>query len=191
MLTGDSEPDEAAEDDAPAPRGRKAKTTAARKRLQYLPVDHVLGQVFDEDAAGVPPENVTRQYVLRGRGTTCPVCNSRYTRGDVLTLLRTGVASSVSVLGTHHLDKMPEGDRKLLVFADNRQDAAHQAGYMGDRHRQFALRHAIEQAVGDAGANGIALQDLPLRVLEIFQAMGLAKRNLTRDESTHWRHTLE
>ena len=190
-LTGDSEPDEAAEDDAPAPRGRKAKTTAARKRLQYLPVDHVLGQVFDEDAAGVPPENVTRQYVLRGRGTTCPVCNSRYTRGDVLTLLRTGVASSVSVLGTHHLDKMPEGDRKLLVFADNRQDAAHQAGYMGDRHRQFALRHAIEQAVGDAGANGIALQDLPLRVLEIFQAMGLAKRNLTRDESTHWRHTLE
>ncbi|MBI5899705.1 MAG: DEAD/DEAH box helicase [Rhodocyclales bacterium] len=177
--------------DAPAPRGRKPKTTAARKRLQYLLVDHVAGRVLEDGGIGVPAENLSNQHVLKGRGSTCPVCNSRYTRGDVLTLLRTGVASSVSVLGTHHLDKMPEGERKLLVFADNRQDAAHQAGYMGDRHRQFALRHAIEHAVGDAGPSGIALQDVPLRVLEIFQSMGLAKRNLTRDESGYWRHTLE
>ncbi len=195
FLVGESEDDGtddgADEDDPPAPRGRKPKTTAARRRLQQLPVDHVTGQVFEENGACVPQENISRQYVLKGRGTTCPVCNSRYTRGDVLTLLRTGVASSVSVLGTHHLDKMPENDRKLLVFADNRQDAAHQAGYMGDRHRQFALRHAIEQAVRDAGAEGIALQDVPLRVLELFQGMGLAKRNLTRDESAYWRRTLE
>jgi very-short-patch-repair endonuclease len=109
----------------------------------------------------------------------------------VLTPLRTGVASSVSVLGTHHLDMMPEDERKLLVFADNRQDAAHQAGYMGDRHRQFALRHAIEAAVGDAGEAGIALQDVPNRVLETFQRIGFAKRNLTRDEQTYWGRTLE
>lgn len=197
FLVGESEGEDDGEDEGegegeiPAPRGRKPKTTAARKRLQHLPVDHVAGRVLEDRGIGIPAENVSNQYVLKGRGSTCPVCNSRYARGDVLTLLRTGVASSVSVLGTHHLDKMPEGDRKLLVFADNRQDAAHQAGYMGDRHRQFALRHAIEQAVGDAGAEGIALQDVPLRVLEIFQNMGLAKRNLTRDDEAHWRHTLE
>jgi very-short-patch-repair endonuclease len=97
----------------------------------------------------------------------------------------------VSVLGTHHLDRVPADERKLLIFADNRQDAAHQAGYMSDRHRQFALRHAIEAAVGEAGPAGIALQDLPNRVREIFQAIGLIKRNLTRDEEASWRRTLE
>jgi very-short-patch-repair endonuclease len=154
-------------------------------------VDHAKGLVFEHRPDDVPQENLSLQQVLYGRGSSCPVCNSRYARGDVLTLLRTGVASSVSVLGTHHLDLVPEAERKLLVFADNRQDAAHQAGYMSDRHRQFALRHAIESAVAQAGSEGIALQDLPNRVLEIFQAIGLAKRNPTREEAEHWRRTLQ
>lgn len=183
--TGAGEPEE-----KPKP-ARGKRTTAAQKRLQRQYVDHVRGSVHDVAPIGVPAENLSLQHVLRGRGSTCPVCNSRYPRGDVLTLLRTGVASSVSVLGTHHLDKVPEAERKLLVFADNRQDAAHQAGYMSDRHRQFALRHAIEAAVTQAGSGGIALQDLPAQVLEIFKAIGLAKRNLTRDEEKYWRHTLE
>ncbi|MBI4529878.1 MAG: DEAD/DEAH box helicase [Deltaproteobacteria bacterium] len=173
------------------PRTRRRRQTAAEKRLKKQYVDHVRGRVFEAEPDGVSKENLSVQHVLRGRGTTCPVCNSRYTRGDVLTLLRTGVASSVSVLGTHHLDRVPEDERKLLIFADNRQDAAHQAGYMSDRHRQFALRHAIEAAVGEAGPGGIALQDLPNRVREIFQRIGLAKRNLTRDEEASWRRTLE
>lgn len=176
--------------DAPNPK-KRGRTTAARNRLVENWVDHSAGRVFEQRPEGARNEHLSVQYVLRGRGTTCPVCNSRYTRGDVLTLLRTGVASSVSVLGTHHLDKVPEDERKLLVFADNRQDAAHQAGYMGDRHRQFALRHAVESSVKEAGASGIALQDLPNRVLEVFQRMSLAKRNLTRDEQAYWRKTLE
>ncbi len=195
FLVGEgADPDEEAdggepENDEPRPRSRRK--TAAEKRLKQHVVDHVRGRVFDTAPEGVPQENVSVQYVLRGRGSTCPVCNGRYPRGDILTLLRTGVASSVSVLGTHHLDRVPEDQRKLLIFADNRQDAAHQAGYMSDRHRQFALRHAIEAAVSEAGAGGLALQDLPNRVREIFQAIGLVKRNLTRDEEASWRRTLE
>ncbi len=180
---------ESSEEDVP--RARRKRTTAAQRRLQRQHVDHVKGSVFDARPEGVPAENLSLQHVMRGRGSTCPVCNSRYPRGDVLTLLRTGVASSVSVLGTHHLDRVPDTERKLLIFADNRQDAAHQAGYMSDRHRQFALRHAIEAAVAQAGSAGIALQDLPIRVLEIFKSIGLAKHNLTRDEEKYWRHTLE
>jgi ATP-dependent helicase YprA (DUF1998 family) len=186
--------DEEAENDEPEedePRPRRRRQTAAEKRLKQQYVDHVRGSVFEAEPSGVPKDNLSVQHVLRGRGTSCPVCNSRYTRGDVLTLLRTGVASSVSVLGTHHLDRVPEDERKLLIFADNRQDAAHQAGYMSDRHRQFALRHAIGAAVSEAGSAGIALQDLPNRVREIFQRIGLAKRNLTRDEEASWRRTLE
>ncbi|WP_326541215.1 DEAD/DEAH box helicase [Pseudorhodoferax sp.] len=190
---GDDDGDEG-EDEAPAPRtriARGARTGAARSQMAQQWIDHVTGRVFAERPDEVPSENLSLQHVLRRRGTTCPVCNSRYTRGDVLSLLRTGVASSVSVLGTHHLDEMPEDQRKLLVFADNRQDAAHQAGYMSDRQRQFALRHAIEAVVRAAGRNGIALQDLHAPVLEVFQKIGLAKRRLTRDEEAQWRKTIE
>jgi ATP-dependent helicase YprA (DUF1998 family) len=183
--------DNGEEQEAAARRAHRGRRPAARKRLVQAWVDHVTGSIYDDEPQSVPAENRSLQHVLRGHVSTCPVCNSRYTRGEVLTLLRTGVASSVSVLGTHHLDKVPEDERKLLVFADNRQDAAHQAGYMGDRHRQFALRHAIESTVRDAGTAGIALQDVPNRVLEIFQRIGFAKRNLTRDEQAYWRRTLE
>jgi len=169
----------------------RRRVGAARDQLARNWVDHVAGRVFDARPDAVPAENLSLQYVLRRRGTTCPVCYSRYTRGDVLSLLRTGVASSVSVLGTHHLDAVPEDQRKLLIFADNRQDAAHQAGYMGDRHRQFAVRHAIESVVREAGESGIALENLPNPVLEVFQRIGIAKRRLTRDEEASWRRTLE
>ncbi|MBI3916308.1 MAG: DEAD/DEAH box helicase [Betaproteobacteria bacterium] len=194
-LVGERDEEEAGENgdeenEAPTPKSR-GRRSAARDRLVRNWVDHSSGRVFDQKPDGIREEHLSEQHVLRGRGSTCPVCNSRYTRGDVLTLLRTGVASSVSVLATHHLDKVPEDQRKLLVFADNRQDAAHQAGYMGDRHRQFALRHAIEATVKEAGESGIALQDLPNRALELFQRIGLAKRNLTRDEQAYWRKTLE
>lgn len=187
----DEEEEDADDEDEDAPQRPRRKRGAVRDRLVQNWVDHASGRVFDARPGEVPPENLSLQYVLRRRGTTCPVCNSRYTRGDVLSLLRTGVASSVSVLGTHHLDEVPEDQRKLLIFADNRQDAAHQAGYMGDRHRQFALRHAIESVVKEAGPNGIALQDLPNRVLEVFQRIGIAKWRLTRDEEASWRRTLE
>lgn len=193
-LVGEREEPESAEGEDGedvAPTRRTKGHTAVRNRLTQQWIDHATGRVFDTKPDGVRLENLSEQHVLRGRGTTCPVCNSRYTRGDVLTLLRTGVASSVSVIATHHLDRLPEAERKLLVFADNRQDAAHQAGYMGDRHRQFALRHAIESVVREAGTAGIALQDLPQRVLEVFQRIGLAKRTLTRDESKYWHKTLE
>lgn len=193
-LVGEREEEEdeenGGEEDSPPPRTR-VRRSAARDRLVQAWVDHSSGRVFETKRDDVRAEALSLQHILRGRGTTCPVCNSRYTPGDVLTLLRTGIASSVSVLGTHHLDWVPEDERKLLIFADNRQDAAHQAGYMGDRHRQFALRHAIEAVVKVAGSMGIALQDMPNRVLEIFQRIGLAKRNLTRDEAAYWRRTLE
>jgi very-short-patch-repair endonuclease len=194
----DDEADDAADSDAdeasPQARTRIARgsrTGAARAQMIQQWVDHGTGRVFGERPDDVPSENLSLQHVLRRRGTTCPVCNSRYTRGDVLSLLRTGVASSVSVLSTHHLDEIPEDQRKLLVFADNRQDAAHQAGYMSDRQRQFALRHAIETVVRNAGENGIALQDLHSPVLEVFHKIGLAKRRLTRDEEAQWRKTIE
>jgi SOS-response transcriptional repressor LexA len=43
--------------------------------------------------------------------------------------------------------------RRLLVFADNRQDAAFQAGWMRDHARRFRLRALMSQAIPVSGAS--------------------------------------
>ncbi len=48
-----------------------------------------------------------------------------------------------------HLSERP----RLLVFADNRQDAAFQAGWMRDHARRFRLRALISQAVSKTGVS--------------------------------------
>jgi len=176
------------------PRGRRR--TAARARLEDRWVCRACGKIHEQrtDRCLNPEcgsaDAVTLQKVMRGKGSTCPVCNSTYTKGDILTLLRSGIASTNSLLATHHLDRLDGEDRKLLIFSDNRQEAAHQAGYMKDRHRLFAIRHAIERIVRDSGAPGIAMADLPQQLLVKFQEMGLASRRLTTDEREKWNLTL-
>jgi hypothetical protein len=48
-----------------------------------------------------------------------------------------------------HLSERP----RLLVFADNRQDAAFQAGWMQDHARRFRLRALMAQQIPDGGAS--------------------------------------
>jgi hypothetical protein len=48
-----------------------------------------------------------------------------------------------------HLSERP----RLLVFADNRQDAAFQAGWMRDHARRFRVRALMSQAITAAGAS--------------------------------------
>ena len=175
---------------------RRPRRTAARDRLVDKWVCHACGMVHDgeTDHCRNPKcgraDSITVQKVMEGRGNTCPVCNSTYTRGDIITLLRSGIASSISLLATHHLDRLTGDDHKLLVFSDNRQDAAHQACYMNDRHRQFALRHAIEKIVSEHGGEGIGLKDIPLHLLNRFKDMGLAQKRLTSDEAKNWDYVL-
>lgn len=178
------------EDEEPAPPPKRGRKTAPKTR-SWAPewVNHQNGKVHRDKPESTP--GLSLQHVLRGKGNTCPVCRSTSPRGDILTLLRTGAASTTSVLATHHLDKLPDERRRLLAFADNRQDAAHQAGYMTGKHRDFALRHALARIVRDSGKDGIALNQLAFPLLETFQSMGLAGKRLSGGERKLWLKTLE
>ena len=122
----------------------------------------------------------------RGKLNTCPACGDLYTRGDIVTPLRTGTASTVAVLATHHLDHLEGEDRKLLAFADNRQDAAHQAGYAADKHRTFALRHAMAHEIREAGSEGVYLTELPQRLFDRFKGLGIIPPRPSRPEQGRW-----
>jgi len=81
--------------------------------------------------------------------------------------------SDVHVLAqdmVHHAER-----RRLLVFADNRQDAAFQAGWMKDHARRFRLRRLM----ADAMANGpISISDMVAKIDDELDADDALSRAL-------------
>lgn len=180
--------DEEAEERAGAdPASRSRRRRDAEARLEATGVCLGCGRLLaEEDACPVCKRAAIRMLLHRGKLSKCPACGDIYTRGDIVTPLRTGTASTVSVLATHHLDRLAGEDRKLLVFADNRQDVAHQAGYTADKHRSFALRHAVARAVQEAGERGVYLEELPERLFDHYRDLGIIRPQPTRYERERW-----
>ncbi len=76
--------------------------------------------------------------------------------------------ADVHILAQAMINGAPEGHKKLICFADSRQDAAFQAGWMQDHARRIRLRHMMHQVIADSG------QPLPLdaitdRLMELFR----------------------
>jgi len=122
---------------------------------------------------------------------TCPTCGDLNPRVDIVTPLRTGTASTVSVLTTHHLDGLEGEDRKLLVFADNRQDVAHQAGYTQGKHRSFALRHLVCRLTREAGASGVDEEELIEKLFDGYRKLGIHSGRVTAGERRRWNQALQ
>ena len=61
----------------------------------------------------------------------------------------------------HHAER-----QRLLVFADNRQEASFQAGWMKDHARRFRLRSIIAETL--RGTNGLSVGDLVYRLDQRF-----------------------
>ena len=184
---GSGEDDEDPDREEAATQTRRRRRPDTGTRLTPTGVCIGCGRLVDESGTCPACNRPTVAMLLhRGRLSTCPACRDVYTRGDIVTPLRTGTASTVSVLTTHHLDPLDGDDRKLLVFADNRQDVAHQAGYTADKHRSFALRHLVARSVREAGARGVYLQELPERLFDHYRNLGIIPRRPTRPERERW-----
>jgi ATP-dependent helicase YprA (DUF1998 family) len=172
------------------------KRTDAEERLSRVGVCVACGRVLQPEGTCPACNRVAVPYLMyrwdkkeaprAGILHVCPACGDSYTKGDIVTPLRTGTASSVAVLVERHLDLLDGEDRKLLLFADNRQDAAHQAGYTADKHRGVALRHLVSYEVRAAGADGIYLQELPQRLFDAYKQLGIIQGRPTRPERARW-----
>lgn len=182
------EDEEAVEGENQIPeKKRRASRAEAEDRLDPVSICTGCGRVVA--GGGTCPvcnRQGTGYLIHHGPLHTCPACGDTYTRGDIVTPLRTGTASTVSAIATHHLDLLDGDDRKLLVFADNRQDVAHQAGYTTDKHRSFALRHLVTHEVREAGIQGIYLQELPQRLFDHYLRLGIIQGRPTRPERARW-----
>lgn len=110
----------------------------------------------------VPLLAVERSEKHAGFLTSCLSCGAQGRRPwggryrEPARPVRAVTVSDVHVLAQNMIQYADR--RRLLVFADNRQDAAFQAGWMRDHARRFRLRALMAQGI--ASAPGIGVGDL-------------------------------
>lgn len=109
---------------------------------------------------------------------SCRACGA-VRRGDseVIRTTKSGEVSDITILAQSMLSAMPEKSlQKLLIFADNRQDAAYQAGWMEERSKRFRLRHLLYRILEEDPERIWRFDKLALRLLEEAQLEGVLKR---------------
>ena len=148
-------------------------------------VDPLTGRPMQyDDASAVTLENVDlkedpddgTRYLAR-----CVACNHRSTRfSEPVTTVRPGDEAIAAVAAQALLEAMPikdkgsnppMGGRNLLVFSDNRQDAAFFAPFFERTSREQAVRSAVLRAVKNGGRTDI--DNLVGAVLRELRADGL------------------
>ncbi len=125
----------------------------------------------------------------------CVACSARDNAGVIYRFL-TGQDAPVSVLATALYQKLPPSTdqqaqalpgqgRKLLLFADSRQDAAFFAPYLERTYEQLLRRRLSLLALiqDEAGREGsLRIQDAVRRLLKQAEAAGLFKQTQSYDE---------
>jgi len=106
--------------------------------------------------------------------SSCPSCSSTSFQIGGRTIeparkIQAVTVADVHILAQAMINAAPEGHKKLIIFADSRQDAAFQAGWMQDHARRIRLRHMMHSI--------IAASDTPLPLDEIVvQLVGMFRR---------------
>ncbi|AXS40980.1 DEAD/DEAH box helicase [Breoghania sp. L-A4] len=136
---------------------------------QIVHIDPLTGRPMEPDEVGsvvledIPlredPDDGTR-YLPR-----CAACNHRSNRHlEPVTTVRPGDEAIAAVVAQTLLEALPKketgqtppmGGRNLLVFSDNRQDAAFFAPFFERTSREQAIRSAVLRAVGASGKTDI------------------------------------
>jgi very-short-patch-repair endonuclease len=107
----------------------------------------------------------------------CGACNgpnSEKTR--LISYTRSAGVADVTILAQSMLTMMTEPSlRKVLIFADSRQDAAFQAGWMDQRAKRFRLRHIIYQ-IARANDHPIGWDNFVTELIARAQQTGILLR---------------
>ena len=107
------------------------------------------------------PGPLVRVYlVLEEKGFRCLGCGARGgsqggRRSEPIRPLRASSVADVHILAQEMISAAgSDEERRLLIFADNRQDAAFQAGWMRDHARRYRLRYLLLEALAELERGG-------------------------------------
>jgi ATP-dependent helicase YprA (DUF1998 family) len=114
-------------------------------------------------------------HVMNDQGgvRSCPACGHRgrkwVSRPESLKPLRAVTVADVHILAQEMINAPTVTGRKLLIFADNRQDAAFQAAWMQDHARRYRLRSMINGVLTSADAS-MSIGDVQRALIRLFEA---------------------
>ncbi len=113
----------------------------------------------------------------------CEACGYRRGGvGDPVQEIVHGSDGPNAVIATALLELLPEKRRKVLAFADSRQEAAFFAWYAEDSYRRLLDRNLIFRAARDAAAGeGLSIEDLASRLRRIGERAGLFEASDTAE----------
>ncbi|MBW2703779.1 MAG: DEAD/DEAH box helicase [Deltaproteobacteria bacterium] len=104
---------------------------------------------------------------------------------EIVTPVRSSEVADVNILAQTMLSAMREKPlQKLLIFADSRQDAAFQAGWMDERSRRFRLRHVLYETLEKEPERIWSLERLCDHMLERSIELQILKQGAFDDEAS-------
>lgn len=111
----------------------------------------------------------------------CAACDySRGGLGDPVQEIVHGSDGPNAVIATALIELLPKERRKVLAFADSRQEAAFFAWYAEDSYGRLRDRNLIFRAVRDAPVGkGLSIEDLTSRLQEVWELAGLFRASDT------------
>jgi hypothetical protein len=160
-ISGD---DESEEEDAPPAWSVHLETGELRHRAVDEP-----GWWQSRPARLDPDADTENLYMV-----VCPSCGSKDHRSEIVTPFHPGDQAVTEVLAEIFYPFLPEAKvsdqtqpgrlpgrgRKLLVFSDNRQDAAQFAPSFQDRHEEILLRWAVIRTLRQEGGGPLGIRAL-------------------------------
>ncbi|MBU0610323.1 MAG: hypothetical protein KKI08_20750, partial [Armatimonadetes bacterium] len=115
----------------------------------------------------------------------CAACGApNWTLAKTISGTRSSAVQDVMILAQSMLTAMQEpAMRKLLIFADNRQDTAFQAGWMEERSKRLRLRHLLYRLLEEDPTRPWGLEPLTTRLLDVAQEEGILSYSAHLDEA--------
>lgn len=118
-------------------------------------------------------EPVVPIYVLNKHGIIkkCPVClfGAPAHKKSALRPLSAVQVADIHILAQSMINAENAENRKIIIFADNRQDAAFQAAWMSDHARRYRLRHLLFEIIGKA-KSPVSIGDLVEALTALFRS---------------------
>ncbi|MFZ5786791.1 MAG: DEAD/DEAH box helicase, partial [Acidobacteriota bacterium] len=126
---------------------------------------------------------------FNGQMKTCLACGTA-AKGyeEIVTPAKSSEVADITILAQSMLTAMPEEPlQKLLVFSDNRQDAAFQAGWMEERSRRFRLRHILYSTLEGEPSRVWSLDRLTEHMVDRAKQLGVLRSAVWDDDDNYTR----
>lgn len=140
----------------------------------YCPVCNQIGSDCSH-AEKMPVTVIFEPFLL------CPSCGIVHDRrprefNKLFTFGSVGRSTATDVLIANTMSALPESERKVIAFSDNRQDTALQAAHLNSLQRRIQFRRALYNALKKYGAPAAIDSELGLTIFQTLEQAGALPR---------------